>query len=251
MLLLGDEFPSPCMSAGVRDVAGRGRPKPPFAMRATRKLTPPPKKKEKRKEKVKINFFTILQMRQSPVQAGERLRKKKAESWCRQRIPWRFTLTGSHPRLPSSVAALRSNSSPSRWRPARESRRGGRGGAGRLPRRHSQGPASIRLVRGLPGRPHWQGCALHALGDAGRRRASERGPARVPGPAPVLRAPSRPGLLRPPRAPGQWPTSLETRLAKTCLLAPSGPGGGAFQTPATAPVSLLVSPFGHANFCLT
>lgn len=110
-------------------------------------------------------------MRQSPVQAGERLRKKKAESWCRQRIPWRFTLAGSHPRLPSSVAALRSNSSPSpsRWRPARESRRGGRGGAGRLPRRHSQGPASIRLVRGLPGRPHWQGCALHALGDAGRR----------------------------------------------------------------------------------
>lgn len=195
MLLLGDEFPPTCMSAGVRDVAGRGRPKPPFAMRATRKLTPPPKK---RKEKVKINFFTILQMRQSPVQAGERLRKKKAESWCRQRIPWRFTLTGSHPRLPSSVAALRSNSSPSRWRPARESRRGGRGGAGRLPRRHSQGPASIRLVRGLPGRPHWQGCALHALGDAGRRRASERGPARVPGPAPVLRAPSRPGLLRPP-----------------------------------------------------
>lgn len=162
--------------------------------------TPPPKKKEKRKEKVKINFFTILQMRQSPVQAGERLRKKKAESWCRQRILWRFTLTGSHPRLPSSIAALRSNSSPSpsRWRPARESRRGGRGGAGRLPRRHSQGPASIRLVRGLPGRPHWQGCALHALGDAGRRRASERGPARVPGPAPVLRAPSRPGLLRPP-----------------------------------------------------
>lgn len=56
---------------------------------------------------------------------------------------------------------------------------------------------------------------------------------------------------RPPRAPGQWPTSRETRLAETCLLAPSGPGGGAFQTPATAPVSLLVSPFGHANFCFT
>lgn len=44
---------------------------------------------------------------------------------------------------------------------------------------------------------------------------------------------------RPPRAPGQWPTSWETRLAETCLLAPSGPGGGAFQTPATALVSLL------------
>lgn len=198
-------------------------------------------------------------MRQSPVQAGERLRKKKAESWCRQRIPWRFTLTGSHPRLPSSVAALRSNSSPSRWRPARESRRGGRGGAGRLPRRHSQGPASIRLVRGLPGRPHWQGCALHALGDAGRRRASERGPARVPGPAPVLRAPSRPGLLRPPPPACTGPMAdlpgdparrdLPPRSLRSRGRSVSNSSYGAGVS--AAPVSLLVAPFGHANFCFT
>lgn len=161
---------------------GRGRERTPqTALRheSNEKTNPPPKKKEKRKEKVKINFFTILQMRQSPVQAGERLRKKKAESWCRQRIPWRFTLTGSHPRLPSSVAALRSNSSPSRWPP----RRAGWGWSS------SQTPLPrAGLYPTRPGAP-WK--------------------------TPLAR-------LCPPRSRRRW-----------------------------APVSLLVSPFGHANFCFT
>lgn len=124
-------------------------------------------------------------MRQSPVQAGERLRKKKAESWGRQRILWRFTLTGSHPRLPSSIAALRSNSSPSRWRPARESRRGGRGwSSSQTPLPRAPWKTPLARLRPPRSRRRWAPSRVRTGTGAGSR-PSARAPGAFPAWAPA------------------------------------------------------------------